>query len=117
MFTALTSLLTGRKVRADTAMTGECSLRGRVLPVGGAGAIVALLALRFYQRREVRYQLTTDQVLIGEHGRYVIAFPRVGNPAVTLDRFGAELVQVAAVAVAAIEAIDRKAAGRQGVKR
>jgi len=35
MFTALTSLLTGRRVRADTAMTGECTLRGRVLPVGG----------------------------------------------------------------------------------
>ncbi len=35
MFTALTSLLCGRKVRSDTAMTGECTLRGRVLPVGG----------------------------------------------------------------------------------
>ena len=35
IFTALTSLLTGRTVRADTAMTGECTLRGRVLPVGG----------------------------------------------------------------------------------
>jgi ATP-dependent Lon protease len=35
MFTALTSLLTGRRVRADVAMTGEVTLRGRVLPVGG----------------------------------------------------------------------------------
>ena len=35
MFTALASLLTNRKVRADTAMTGEISLRGLVLPVGG----------------------------------------------------------------------------------
>ena len=35
MFTALTSLFTGRKVRSDTAMTGEVTLRGRVLPVGG----------------------------------------------------------------------------------
>ena len=35
MFTALASLLTGRKVRADVAMTGEISLRGLVLPVGG----------------------------------------------------------------------------------
>ena len=35
MFTALTSLLSGRPVRSDTAMTGECTLRGRVLPVGG----------------------------------------------------------------------------------
>jgi ATP-dependent Lon protease len=35
MFTALYSLLTGRTVRSDTAMTGEISLRGLVLPVGG----------------------------------------------------------------------------------
>jgi len=35
MFTALTSLLTDRTVRHDTAMTGEISLRGLVLPVGG----------------------------------------------------------------------------------
>jgi ATP-dependent Lon protease len=35
MFMALVSLLTGRTVRSDTAMTGEISLRGLVLPVGG----------------------------------------------------------------------------------
>jgi ATP-dependent Lon protease len=35
MFTALASLLSGRQVRPDTAMTGEATLRGRVLPVGG----------------------------------------------------------------------------------
>jgi len=35
IFTAIASLLTGRAVRADTAMTGEATLRGRVLPVGG----------------------------------------------------------------------------------
>ena len=35
MFTALASLLTNRNVRSDTAMTGEISLRGLVLPVGG----------------------------------------------------------------------------------
>ncbi len=35
MYTALASLLTGRNVRADVAMTGEISLRGLVLPVGG----------------------------------------------------------------------------------
>jgi ATP-dependent Lon protease len=32
---ALTSLLTGRRVRGDVAMTGEITLRGSVLPVGG----------------------------------------------------------------------------------
>ncbi|GMV40750.1 MAG: Lon protease [Myxococcales bacterium] len=40
IFTALASLLTGRRVRSDTAMTGECTLRGRVLPVGGIKAKV-----------------------------------------------------------------------------
>jgi ATP-dependent Lon protease len=35
IFTALASLLTERTVRSDTAMTGEISLRGLVLPVGG----------------------------------------------------------------------------------
>ncbi len=35
MFIALVSLLTGRTVKSDTAMTGEISLRGLVLPVGG----------------------------------------------------------------------------------
>ncbi len=35
MACALTSLLTGRLVKSDTAMTGEITLRGKVLPVGG----------------------------------------------------------------------------------
>jgi ATP-dependent Lon protease len=40
IFTALVSLFTGRRVRSDTAMTGEATLRGRVLPVGGIKAKV-----------------------------------------------------------------------------
>jgi len=35
MLTAVTSLLTGKKVKPNVAMTGEITLRGLVLPVGG----------------------------------------------------------------------------------
>ena len=35
MFTSLVSLFTNKTVRSDLAMTGEISLRGQVLPIGG----------------------------------------------------------------------------------
>ncbi|MDH3327843.1 MAG: endopeptidase La, partial [Desulfobulbaceae bacterium] len=45
MVSSLVSVITGRTVRKDVAMTGEITLRGDVLPVGGIGEKV-LAALR-----------------------------------------------------------------------
>ncbi len=45
MVSSLVSVITGRTVRSDVAMTGEITLRGDVLPVGGIGEKV-LAALR-----------------------------------------------------------------------
>jgi ATP-dependent Lon protease len=50
MFTALASLFSERAARSDTAMTGEISLRGLVLPVGGIKEKV-LAAMRAGIRR------------------------------------------------------------------
>eukprot|EP00040_Diaphanoeca_grandis_P027169 m.154051 g.154051 ORF g.154051 m.154051 type:complete len:842 (+) comp30866_c0_seq1:99-2624(+) len=63
--TALVSLLTNRLVRADTAMTGELTLSGTVLPVGGITSKV-LAAYRRGIRRicmpELNYRLNLDEI-------------------------------------------------------
>ncbi len=51
MATALFSAITGKKVRSDIAMTGEITLRGRVLPVGGLKE--KILAARMAGMKEV----------------------------------------------------------------
>ena len=63
MFTALVSLLTGRTVRSDTAMTGEISLRGLVLPIGGvknkvlAAVRAGITTVMLPERRALRLAL------------------------------------------------------------
>jgi len=84
LVTALVSALSGRRARADVAMTGEISLRGRVLPVGGikskvlaaarAGVHTVVLPRRnakdvleipreVLEKLELRYVDTLDEVL------------------------------------------------------
>ena len=58
MIVALASLLTHRRVRSQLAMTGEISLRGRVLPVGGIKEKVLAAA-----------RAGIKQVLLPEHNR------------------------------------------------
>jgi ATP-dependent Lon protease len=64
MATALASLYTGRKVRSDTAMTGEITLSGLVFPVGGIKEKV-LAAHRAGIRRIIlpnRNEADTDEI-------------------------------------------------------
>jgi len=74
MFTALISLLTSIKVRADVAMTGEITLRGKVLPVGGIKEKV-LAAHRAGLRKIVMPErCRKDLIDVPEHTRNEIEF-------------------------------------------
>ncbi len=71
MATALVSLLTEKNVRADVAMTGEITLRGQVLPVGGikqkvlAAARVGIGTVILPQRNEPDLEDIPDEIRQG----------------------------------------------------
>ncbi len=75
MVTALVSLLTGRPVRAEVGMTGEVSLQGQVLPIGGlkqkilAAHRAGLTTVIFPQRNEA--DLTTCRKMRSEMTFYM----------------------------------------------
>jgi ATP-dependent Lon protease len=77
MVTSLASLVTGRPVRSEVAMTGEITLRGKILPVGGIKekvlaakrAGIERVVLPEKNRRDV--EEIEDDLLEGLHLEYV----------------------------------------------
>jgi ATP-dependent Lon protease len=74
MFMALTSLMTERTVRSDTAMTGEISLRGLVLPVGGIKEKVTAASRAGLKRVMLPARNRKDFDDIPEEARKVLEF-------------------------------------------
>jgi ATP-dependent Lon protease len=85
MATALASLYTGRKARTDTAMTGEITLTGLVLPVGGIKEKV--LAARRAGLRRVVLPIENENDLrdLPEHVRHEMEFVLVDRIDQVLD--------------------------------
>jgi ATP-dependent Lon protease len=77
MFMALTSLLINRPVRSDVAMTGEITLRGLILPVGGikekilAGKRAGIKTIILPQKNEKDLEELADHVKEGLEFRFV----------------------------------------------
>jgi ATP-dependent Lon protease len=74
IFIALVSLLTGRTVRSNTAMTGEISLRGLVLPVGGIKEKVVAAAAAGLTRVMLPLRNRRDYAEIPEDARNTLDF-------------------------------------------
>jgi ATP-dependent Lon protease len=74
MFLALVSLMTERTVRSDTAMTGEISLRGLVLPIGGVKEKVVAAARAGIRRVMLPARNRKDYEDIPEEARRQIEF-------------------------------------------
>ncbi len=74
MFTALASLVTGRRVRSDVAMTGEATLRGRVLPIGGLKSKVLAAHRAGFKRIVMPKQNERDLPEIAERVRDDLEF-------------------------------------------
>jgi ATP-dependent Lon protease len=85
MVTALASLLSGRAVRADVAMTGEVTLTGQVLPIGGLKE-KALAAQRAGLRTVIAPQLNEQDIdEIPAHLRRTLTFVFVSMIGEVLD--------------------------------
>jgi len=85
LITALSSLLSGRRVRSDTAMTGEITLRGRVLPVGGIKAKVLAAHRAGIERVVLPKKNERDVDDVPEEARKALEFIFVDDVADALD--------------------------------
>ena len=103
MFVALASLMSERTVRSDTAMTGEISLRGLVLPVGGIKEKVIAAARAGIERVMLPARNRKDYEDIPDEVRGTIEFIWLD----TVDQ---------AVAAALEAAVDRTASDRSTLK-
>jgi ATP-dependent Lon protease len=74
MLLALVSLMSDRTVRSDTAMTGEISLRGLVLPIGGVKEKVTAAARAGIRRVMLPARNRKDYDDIPEEARRQIEF-------------------------------------------
>ena len=79
MATAMASAYTGRKVRGDTAMTGEITLTGDVLPVGGVKEKVLAAGQRGIKQILLPEQNKRDLEEIPENVRKKLKFIYVKN--------------------------------------
>jgi ATP-dependent Lon protease len=85
ILTALTSLMTGIRVRSDTAMTGEATLRGLVLPVGGIKEKVLAAHRAGIKRVILPERCRKDLVDVPEQARKEIEFVFVSRMDEVLD--------------------------------
>jgi len=91
MFVALISLLTDRPVRSDVAMTGEITLRGQILPVGGikekvlAGRRAGIKTIILPKRNEKDLEELSDHVKEGLEFKFVQRMDEVVDIALVKD--------------------------------
>ncbi len=85
ILSAIVSLLTGRRVRPDVAMTGEITLRGAVLPVGGIKSKMLAAHRAGIKTVIIPERNQKDLIEVPEEVRNELTFVPVNNVRVVLD--------------------------------